>query len=130
MSIGSRRRPARPAAWRGARPAPGQHGIGGVGLGLVGEVDAGHRAVKHPAREHRHVDVGRLRLAGQAGHRTRLDRDDVERAVAVLEAVAGEAAEAVERRRAAVAVHVGEAPVRVGLPGLEQEVGIGMPAPS
>ena len=40
---------------------PGQHRIGGVGLRLVGEVEPGHDAVEQPAREHREVDVRRLR---------------------------------------------------------------------
>ena len=64
----------------------------------------------------------RLHLASQSRHRPRLDRDDVERPVAVLQAVAGEAAESVALRLTAVAVHVREPAVGIGLPGLEQEV--------
>ena len=58
-----------------------------------------------------------------AGHRSRLDRDHLVGAVAVLDAPATEATEARERRLLAVPVDVGEAAVRVGLPELDQMVG-------
>src|ERR687893_2724616 len=68
---------------------PGQDGVGGVGLRLVGEVDAGDDPVEQPAREHGDVDVRGL-LAVDAA---RLDRGDLPAAV-VVGGRAPEAAEA------------------------------------
>src|SRR4051795_7315264 len=51
---------------------------------LVGEVDPGHAPVEHPAREHVHVDVGRLTVADPPG----LDRENVPAALVVGRAAA------------------------------------------
>src|SRR5437667_7603075 len=47
----------------------GQDRVGGVGLGLVGEVDPRHHAVEQATGEHRHLDVRRLEATARAGHR-------------------------------------------------------------
>ena len=54
-------RPASPA--RSASSIEREHGILGVGLGLVGKVDPRHQAIEQPAREDRDVDVRRLHAA-------------------------------------------------------------------
>src|SRR4051794_21377825 len=49
-----------------------------VGLGLVGEVDAGDHAVEQSAREHRDVDVRRLKTSLAVGHPAGLEGEDAE----------------------------------------------------
>ena len=133
MSNGSRRRPAaRAASSRRSAGTPAQHRIGRVRLGLVGEVDPRHAAVEHPAREHRDVDVRRLdRASPGPATGARLDRDDLEAAVAVLGAEAREAAKARELR----AARRSRAGRRSGRRGRACQVsisesGTGSPAPS
>ena len=54
----------------------GQHGVGVVRVGLVGEVEPGDHPVQQPASEDRHVDVRRLRLAVCRRHDAGLDGAD------------------------------------------------------
>ena len=72
----------------------GEHGIGGVRLLLVREVEAGHEPLEQPAREHADDDVRRLQTPVGRRHPARLDRDDLVPPV-VDRARAAEAPEAV-----------------------------------
>src|SRR3954470_9226772 len=51
----------------------GQHGIGLVGLRLVGEIDPGGHPLEQPAREHGHADVRRLHAPARRRHGSRLE---------------------------------------------------------
>src|SRR4051794_788698 len=93
-----------------------------VRLLLVAEVDARDAAVEHAAREDRDGQMRRLLLAARPGHGTRLERDDLPAAVAVLVPAAREAAEAARLRRPAVVIKVGEAAARIGPPRLDQRI--------
>ena len=88
--VGRRRRSACARGLVGQRP---QDDVLGVGLGLVGEVDAGDDAVEDAAREHRDVDVRRLQAALAVGHPAGLERADRVLAASTV-CDAGEAAEA------------------------------------
>ena len=125
----SKRRPSSSASAtsvsRWSLVEPREHGVGGVRLGLVGEVDARHDVLEQPAREDDDLEVRRLQAAVRPRHAAGLDGDELE-AAAVDRARAAEAVNPSSSGSSSRCRRVRVAPGGVRLPDLDHPVGHGL----
>src|SRR5581483_11087004 len=104
----------------------GQDRVCGVGVNLVRKVDAGDDAVEHSPREHRHRDMRSLLTPLGPRDSTGFDGDDLVAPIALVGAAARKPTKPAELRAAAISMQIGEPPVWIRLPGLDQGIGHGL----